>query len=259
MDELVKSLTDLVDETLAELEELKKSDRFSAAEIKIGDSDSGIAGKDKDGDGVDKAEDKDEDEDEDEDEEDKDKAEKAEGKNSEADPNAGKHKPVHEGAAKAEAVMPEGAVAEKAEGKNSEADPNAGKHKADGGAPLVKSESVDFEEKLKKSQDEVSELMKSYIDTKVDGLESKLASIAEMVKDLADSPEPARGFGYKNLQPLTKSVEDAPEPLNKAEVADKLFELKKSGATHVDSADIISVELGNSGELSRIVEKYGLK
>jgi hypothetical protein len=68
-EELRKSLTDLIDETLLELEELKKS-RFSASEIEIKGPGEGIAGKPSNGDLHAKAEDKkDEDEDEDEDEE----------------------------------------------------------------------------------------------------------------------------------------------------------------------------------------------
>jgi len=80
----------LIDESLAELEELKKSDRFSASEIKLGGPGSGIAGKDPQG-GLGKEEDKDEEEDKDDedDEDDKeDEIDKAEGKNSVADPNA---------------------------------------------------------------------------------------------------------------------------------------------------------------------------
>src|ERR1035437_80967 len=88
-EELKKSLTDLIDETLLELEELKKS-RFSASEIEIKGPGEGIAGKPSNGDLHAKAEDKDEDEDEDKDEE----AEKAEGQNRQSDPNGGHHKPV---------------------------------------------------------------------------------------------------------------------------------------------------------------------
>ena len=48
-EELKKSLTDLIDETLLELEELKKS-RFSASEIDIKGPGEGIAGKPSNGD-----------------------------------------------------------------------------------------------------------------------------------------------------------------------------------------------------------------
>ena len=34
-EEMMKSLVALIDESLAEIEELKKSDRFSASEVKI--------------------------------------------------------------------------------------------------------------------------------------------------------------------------------------------------------------------------------
>src|SRR5271154_4574911 len=86
-EELRKSLTDLIDETLLELEELKKS-RFSASEIDIKGPGEGIAGKPSNGDLHAKAEDKKDDEEEDED------AEKAEGHNRQSDPDGGKHKPV---------------------------------------------------------------------------------------------------------------------------------------------------------------------
>ena len=87
-EELRKSLTDLIDETLLELEELKKS-RFSASEIEIKGPGEGIAGKPSNGDLHAKAEDK-KDKKDDEDEE----AEKAEGHNRQSDPDGGKHKPV---------------------------------------------------------------------------------------------------------------------------------------------------------------------
>ena len=115
----------------------------------------------------------------------------------------------------------------------------------------------DFEDQLKKSQDEVSSLMKSYIDDKVSGLEGKLEAIANMVKEIADSPVPSKGVSYKNVAPLYKS-EPETEVLSKAQVVDKLFELKKSG-TAVDTLDITSAELGSQGELARIVEKYSIK
>jgi hypothetical protein len=258
-EELMKNLAVLIDESLAEIEELKKSDRFSASEIKLGDSE-GLAGRDKNGklgkeEEAEKADDDDED-DEGDDKEDKDddkkddKAEKAEdmdkgeGKNSEADPNAGKHK-----VAKADDM-------DKGEGKNSEADPNAGKHKAAGG--LAKSADEDFEGKLKKSQDEVSSLMKSYIDERISPIEGKLEAIATLIKEIADAPVPSRGASYKSLAPLKKSEEGTTEALNKSEVVNKLFELKKSGQK-VDSVDIASAELGSAGDLAKIVTKYNIK
>ena len=47
--DLAKSLVELIDQTIAEIEELKKSDRFHAAEIKIEGPGEGIAGKDPQG------------------------------------------------------------------------------------------------------------------------------------------------------------------------------------------------------------------
>lgn len=74
-EEMMKSLTSLIEESLAEIEELKKSDRFSASEIKMGDSE-GLAGKDKNG-SLGKEEEKEDDEDE------KEEAEKAEAEEAE--------------------------------------------------------------------------------------------------------------------------------------------------------------------------------
>ena len=57
---------------------------------------------------------------------------------------------------------------------------------------------------------------------------------------------------------LAKSA-DEPEILNKSEVANKLFELKKSG-TMVDSSDIFTVETANNpSTVNAIASKYGLK
>ena len=71
---LAKSLTDLIDETLAEIEALKKSDRFSAEEIELGHDASGSTETH----AVSKADDEEDEEHEDkEDEEHEDEAKKA--------------------------------------------------------------------------------------------------------------------------------------------------------------------------------------
>ena len=259
-EEMMKSLVSLIDESLAEIEELKKSDRFSASEVKMGDSE-GLAGKDKNGslgkeEEAEKADDDDKDDDkEDKDDDKEDKAEKAEGKNSEADPNAGHHQVAkEESAEKADDDKDDKDDdkdkdkdkddMDKGEGKNSEADPNAGHHK------LAKS----FEESLESQET----LMKSYIDDKVGGLESKLEAIAKAVQDLADSPVPSKGATYKSVTPLAKSADEEVETLSKSQVVEKLFDLKKSGEK-VDTVDIASAELGNPSELVKIVNKYNIK
>src|ERR1019366_9100506 len=120
-DELRKSLTDLIDETLLELEELKKS-RFSASEIEVKGPGEGIAGKPSNGDLHAKAEDKKDKDEDDEDEE----AEKAEGQNRQSDPDGGHHKPVG-GEGMEHGQGPEksshGGKSRDMSGKNSEADP----------------------------------------------------------------------------------------------------------------------------------------
>lgn len=288
-EELRKSLTDLIDETLLELEELKKS-RYSASEIQIKGPGEGIAGKPSNGDLHAKKEDKDEDKDED--------AEKAEGHNRAADPDGGHHKPAA-GEGKEHGAGPgksPGASVTHGKGKNSEADPGNTQHAdpastakaeddeddkkkkdkdAKGGeehekkekeaikdlanlAGMKKSESSEDVQKLvseglKKSQEETETFMKSFVEERVKPLEDKLTTILNLVNKIADQPVPAKGV-TGNTVPLRKSGEEgAAETLSKGEIASKLFELKKSG-TKVDSLDITRAEMGQG--LSQICEKY---
>lgn len=282
-EDLKKALESLIDETISEIEELKKS-RFSAAEVKLHAGDSGVKDAPADGhlgkDDEDEDEDEDEmkhkkmdkeeeakkeedmdkeeaykeeeakkaeDEDEDEDEEEekkpksKSKMDKAEGKNREADPNGGHHQ------------------MDKGEGKNREADPDGGHHKMDGGAPMVKDEEAKKADMgypkgaIKKAEEEMNTLMKSFFESRVAPLEAKLSSILDLVNKIADQPLPPKGVSAR-VVPLAKSA-DEKEPLNKAEMSSKLFDLKKSG-TQVDSLDVTKVELGQ--DLQAIAKKYNL-
>lgn len=251
-DELRKSLTDLIDETLHELEELQKS-RFAASEIEIKGPGEGIAGKSSNGDLHAKAEDK-----KDEEEDDK-EAKKAEGHNRQADPDGGHHK------------MDKGEEAEKAEGHNRQADPDGGHHKMDKAEDKKddkkedKKKDKDSEDKddkkekfdfagMKKSIEESESLFKSMVEERVRPLEDKLSTILNLVNKIADAPAPAKGSTYR-AQPLHKSSEGAGEPLVKADVASKLFDLKKSG-TKVDSLDITRAEMGH--DLAKIAAKYNI-
>jgi len=250
-EELVKSLTSLIDETIAEIEDLKKS-RFAASEIKLaGPGEDGIKGHGANG-KLDKEEDKDEDK-KDKKDDDKD-MDKGEGKNREADPNGGHHVAKAEDdkkddGEKKDEKKKDDKEMDKAEGKNREADPNGGHHVAKGedkmGMPV------------KKSADESNDLMKSYIDSKVAPLETKLAGILDLVKKIADQPVAPKAATAKNFAILQKSADEGKASLSKSQVANKLFELKKSG-TPVDSADITAAELGSS-DLQAIVTKYGLQ
>jgi hypothetical protein len=298
-EELRKNLTDLIDETLLELEELKKS-RFAASEIDLKGPGEGIAGKPTNGDLHAKAEDKD-DEDEDED------AEKAEGTNRQSDPDGGKHKPVGGEGMKdthgRHSESPNSSVTH-GQGKNSESDPGnihwAMKSEGDEGH-MKKDEDEDEDEKdkdakggehhekeekkaikklsslagmkkgdtpspekvdhdvqklvmhgLKKSQEETEELLKSFVEERIAPLEDKLSTILDLVNRIAEQPVPAKGT-TANAVPLRKSNEEGYEELSKAEVASKLFELKKSG-TKVDSLDITKAEMGQ--DLAKITAKY---
>lgn len=225
----MKSLVALIDESLAEIEELKKSDRFSASEIKIEGPGSGIAGKPVNG-SLGKDDDKDE-EDEDEDDEDDKDMDKGEGKNSQSDPSAGHHK------------------MDKAEDKKKD------KEKDEDDDDDKDDKKMAF---MKKSAEEANTLLKSYVDQRLAPIESKLEAIIGLVKQVADAPAaPAKGVSYRGVTPLNKS-QDEGEPLTKSLVVEKLFELQKSGAK-VNVVDITSAELAGPAELAKIANKYNIK
>lgn len=287
-EELRKSLTDLIDETLLELEELKKS-RFAASEIKLEGPGDGIAGKPSNGDlHAKKEDDKDED---------KDDAEKAEGHNRQSDPDGGKHKPVAGEGSKHGAGPSEGPSSSvtHGNGKNSESDPGnthwAMKSEGDKGHMKKEEDGDDKDDKkkdkkddkdeksdkpafmkgespeknnadvqklvmhgLKKSQEESEALMKSFVEERVRPLEDKLSTILDLVNKIADQPVAPKGV-TANAVPLRKSAEEGYEELSKSAVASKLFDLKKSG-TKVDSLDITRAEMGQ--DLHKIAAKYGI-
>lgn len=258
-EEMMKSLVALIDESLAEIEELKKSDRFSASEVKIEGPGSGIAGKPVNG-SLGKDEDKEDDEDEDEDK--KDDMDKGEGQNRQADPNGGHHAVAKaEDAAKAEGQM------DKGEGQNRQADPNGGAHAVakgddeDDKKKKKKDDDKDDDKKMdwmKKSAEESNTLLKSYVDQRLAPIEGKLEAIMTLVKQVADAPAPAKGASYKNVAPLKKSADAEESTLTKSVLVDRLMELKKSGS-RVDSVDIASAELGGANELAKIAHKYNIK
>jgi hypothetical protein len=152
MDEKVKkSLSDLIDETLMELEELKKS-RFDASEVDLKGPGEGIAGKPSNGKlDASKADDEDEDdkdEDKDKDEDDKD-MDKGEGQNRQADPDGGHHKAPVEGDKHGQGPSraPKDHV-HVGNGKNNEADPDGGSHREPfEGAAKSDAEKADMDKK----------------------------------------------------------------------------------------------------------------
>ena len=250
-EDMKKSLVALIDETMDELEDLKKS-RFEASEIKIEGPGKGIDGKPSDGSlEAKKADDEDKDDDKkDEDKDDKD-MDKAEGTNRQADPNGGDHQPVAKG---------DDEDCEKAEGTNRQADPNGGSHQ-----PVAKADDEDEDdddddkkkEDMKKSIEASQDLMKSYVDERFSSFEEKLEKMFSVIQDIADSPVPSKGASYRDVTPLQKSADADVEPLNKTSLVNKLFDLKKSG-TSVDTLDITSAELGNPAELAKIADKYNI-
>jgi hypothetical protein len=228
MSDLVKSLTELIDETLAEIETLKKG-RFDAEEIDLGDDKANgemVAKK--------------EDEDKEEDKEDE-KAEKAEDKKDCADKD---HK--HDIECKVvKADDEEEEDEEDEEFKKAEEAFKAACAKRDMKKAEKKGVNVEKMEEVKKS-----------IDARIQPIEARLEEITSLVKKLADSPVPARGSTFKSIQPLAKSEES--QPLSKSKVLDDLVNLKKSGKP-VASEDVFRVELGGLSDLEEIATKYGIK
>lgn len=232
---LTKSLTDLIDETLMELDELRKS-KFAAAEIKIEGPGDGIAGKPSDG-KLDAAKAEDKKDDDKEDKEDMDKAEdKKDDKKSDED--------------KAEDM-------DKKEDKKEDKDdkePHKDDPKHEEKEKKIAKELLDMHKgEMKKSLEDTESLMKSYVEERVKPLEDKLSTILDLVNKIADQPVAPKGATARSAAPLFKSADEAGEPLSKAQVANKLFELKKSG-TRVDSLDIAKAEMGQ--DLQQIAKKY---
>ncbi len=255
--DLVKSLISIIDETISEVEEIRKS-KFAASEISLGDSEAGMAGKSKNGElDAKKKEDEDEDKDKekDEDTKKKDDYEMDKGENEKADEDRG--------------GMKEAPTVSK--GENEKADEDRGGFKE---APTVsKKEDKDKDDKddedkdkkydydmdktyMKKSLEDSESLIKSYVDEKMSSIEDKLSKMAAAIEAFADAPAGRKGVP-SGIAPLHKSTEEF-ELMSKSEVANKLFELKKSGK-EVDSADIFRVETGNQATTAEIANKYGLR
>jgi len=197
----------------------------------------------------------DEDEEEDKDEDKKD-MEKYEGINreeaaSQKMPEKSKSESTDEGVNRSVAAPKDSKPSKKSEsysGINRSASPRDSKSEK---TPSPKSQPAEGYE-VKKSSEETDSLTKSYVDEKLGGLEKKISSLFDMIKKIGDQPMPPKGVPA-GVAPLKKSET---ESLSKAELASKLFELKKSG-TRVDSADIASIELGQ--DFSAIVNKYNLR
>jgi hypothetical protein len=230
--DLAKSLVDLIDQTIAEIEELKKSDRFQAAEIKIEGPGEGIAGKDPQG------------------QLDAKKAEAFEGKETPEE-----EKEEEEEKKKKKAAMEKGVLDEAEVEKADDDEEDEDEEEVDKAEKKAEVEGVPYA--MKKSQDEMDSLMKSMIDERVKPLESKIDSILNLIKEIADAPVTAKAVSYRDVTPLAKSEEEV-TPLNKSEVSSKLWELKKSG-TKVDTMDITQAELGSLATLQKIVAKYNIK
>lgn len=242
--QLTKSLTDLIDETLLELEELRKS-RFSASEIKIEGPGDGIDGKPSNG-NLDAK--KAEDEDDKDDEKDMDKADCDDMDKADKEDDKEDDKEVEKSDDPADSAETKRKVKDLMNKK--EEDEEDEEHEED----EEKEEKKKMKE-MKKSFKESETLMKSYVEERVKPLEDKLSTILDLVNRIADQPIAAKGITARTpVTPLLKSGDAGNyETLSKGEVASKLFELKKSG-TKVDSLDITKAEMGQ--DLKTIIKKY---
>jgi hypothetical protein len=252
-EEMVKSLTSLIDETLEEIEEIKKS-KFAASEISLGDDKSGIADKSKNGKlEAKKAEDEDEEEDE-EDEDDMDKADcmdkaddmdKAEDEEDEDEDEEDEDDDME----KSLSDWKELKIPSKKELKQAK--------KPDAMGKKIAAKISDKKDKsVKKSEEAEESLIKSYVDERFSTLEKTISRLVDIVESIADAPVQRRGVPA-GVAPLHKSQEEI-APLSKSQVANQLFELKKTGKS-VDSADIFKVETGNEITVLEIANKYGLR
>lgn len=254
--EVKKTLVSVIDEAIAEIENLAKSSKFSASEIKIEGPGAGIGGQETNG-KLDKDEDKDEDE-----EKDMDK-----GENEKADQDAGKFAQAPTVAKGDDEDKDDEDDMDK--GENEKADQDAGKFAQSktvtkGDEDMSKDEDKDEDDEddkkeMKKSVEQSETLMKSYVDEKIGGLMSKIDSLTELVNNLADQPVAPKGVSSSDFAALKKNDDETPvvAPLSKSKVADQLFELKKSG-TYVDTADIAKVECGSMTDVESIATKYKL-
>jgi hypothetical protein len=297
MDELLKkSLTDLIDETLLELEELKKS-RYSAEEIQIKGPGEGIAGKPANGDlKAKKAEDEDEDEhDEDEDEEDVEKAdedgdeeddedsddvEKADEDEDEEDEDEEVEKgdddsaDLDHGSSKKLKSMKEGPKSSEILSELDET-PVPSRAKKPPKKDMKKSDKEPHkddpkhEEKEKKLARKLLDMHKKEMEKSLEESETLLKSaIEERVRPLEDK--------ISTIYDLVRQIAEQPVPSKGTPAravplmksADDFTEVLtksevasrlfqlKKSGTNVDSADIARAEMGH--DLNKIVEKYNI-
>jgi len=232
---LVKSLSDLIDETLAEIEGLKKS-RMEAEEMEIGDSkaNGSLSGSE-----VEKADDEEGEEDEDSEDEEEKEDEMEKGVNDEAE-----MKKADEECAKAEKAYKE--AMKKRDACMAKADKKMKKEE----------DEEDKEEKDKDKEDE--EKMEKSIKARVAPLEAKMDEMMKAISAIAKTPVPSRGVSFKDVQPLAKSSATDVQPLVKSVVLDKLIDLRKSGSS-VTSEDVLRAELGTQSDVEMIANKYGIK
>jgi hypothetical protein len=227
-EELRKSLTDLIDETLLELEELKKS-RFAASEIKIEGPGEGIAGKPSNGDLHAKKEDEDKDKDDD-----KDDAEKAEGHNRQSDPDGGHHKPVAGEGQKHGQSPSDSPSSSKShgEGKNSESDPG-NVHwamKSEGDEGHMKKEEDD-------SDDKKDDKKKDKKDKKDDDKDDKKPPF---MKGESPSPEKVNSDVQKLVMHGLKKSQEESDALMKSFVEERVKPLEDKLSTILDLVNKIA-------------------
>ena len=252
MNDIQKSLQELIDDTLHELEQLKKS-KFQAAEINLcGPGEDNLSGQPSNG----KIEQKKKKEDEEDEDKEIEKGEFEE-QGDRDNTNSEKAKNIMSGK--------EDAPKDKKPKKYEDEDPkpldfSKKEDKDDEDYEKHEKEEKKLAQKLvdmHKSLSDTETLLKSYVEERLSPIETQLASILEVVNKMANEPVSAKGVTFKTV-PLQKSVNDESEisTLSKSDIANKLLDLKKSG-TVVDSLDIAKAETGQ--DLNGIVQKYKIR
>jgi hypothetical protein len=100
--------------------------------------------------------------------------------------------------------------------------------------------------------EEKGEEFRKSVDERFEKLTASIAEVSETIKKFASAPVPRRGVvGYA---PLKKTEGSEAAPLHKGEVVNKLLDLRKGGERSIDTALINRVETGRlvKGDLERI-------
>lgn len=248
-EQLAKSLVDLIDETLEEIEELKKS-KFAASEISIEGPGEGIAGKPTDGELDAKKADKDEDKDD----KDKDDADNKDKDMEKADMEKAMEK--MDEVAKMEMYKmymdkdkdkdDEDKDKEVKKGTNEQSDPGAVHKSSDADTKPI--------QELKPATEE----FEKSVDTRFSSLEGKISDVAELIKKLGDTPSERKSVAAGTQVDTLKKNDNEIESLSKSQILGEMWKMKEDGKT-VLSEHFAQIETGSTADAQEIAHKYDIK